>query len=78
MKNNIKFEEALSLLEEKVRLLESGNMSLDESLAAYEEAISLVRLCNEKLESAEAKVRILTESADGSVTDAPFPGINEN
>ena len=78
MNKDMKFEEALSLLEDRVRLLESGNMSLDESLSAYEEAIGLVRICNEKLDSAEAKVRILTESADGSVTDAPFPAINEN
>ncbi len=69
---NIKFEEAIVKLEEKVRLLEGGNMSLDDSLSAFEEAIALARLCNEKLESAEARVRILTESADGSITDAPF------
>ena len=78
MKKEMKFEEAMTLLEDKVRLLESGNMPLDESLKAYEEAIGLVKLCNEKLESAEARVRILTESADGSITDAPFSGLNEN
>ena len=72
MKKEMKFEEALLLLEEKVRLLESGNMSLDESLSAFEEAIGLVKLCNERLETAEARVRILTESGDGTVTDMPF------
>ncbi len=73
MKNKEKsFEEAITGLEEKVKLLESGNISLDDSLKAFEEAISLARLCNEKLESAEAKVRMLVEGEDGSVTDLPF------
>lgn len=77
MKNEMNFEEALALLEDKVKLLESGNTSLDESLGVYEEAIRLVKLCNEKLESAKAKVRILTEGADGVVTDEPFSDLNE-
>ena len=72
MKNDIKFEEALEKLEESVKMLESGNMSLDESLVVFEKAISLVKICNEKLENAEQRVRVLTEAKDGSVSDAPF------
>ena len=72
MKNNMKFEEALELLEREVARLESGNMPLDEALASFESAISLVKICNEKLEAAESRVRILTESVDGEITDAPF------
>lgn len=77
MKKDMKFEDAISALEEKVKILENGNSSLDESLKAFEEAIGLVKLCNGKLEDAEARVRILTESEDGSVTDEPFNKINE-
>ena len=72
MKQKITFEEALSQLEDKVRQLESGNMTLDESLVAFEEAVAIAKICNEKLEAAEGRVRILTESADGAITDAPF------
>ena len=72
MKKDIKFEEALEKLEEQVRLLESGDVSLDDSLLAFEKAVGLVKICNEKLENAEQKVRILTESIDGTVSDAPF------
>lgn len=72
MKKNMKFEEAMQLLEDIVRKLESGNLSLDESLSAFEEAVGLVKLCNEKLEDAEQKVRILTASAGGEITDMPF------
>ncbi len=74
MKNKPKFEEAMEKLEEKVKLLESGNIPLDESLAAFEEAVALVKVCNERLEEAERRVRILTEGTDGTVTDLPFDG----
>jgi exonuclease VII small subunit len=47
-------------------------MGLDESIAAYEEAVKLIRVCNQKLDNAERRVRVLVESADGSITDAPF------
>ena len=73
----IKFEEALLRLENEVKRLESGNMSLDESILAFEEAIKLVKVCNEKLESAERRVRILIETEDGSITDLPFDEIDE-
>lgn len=77
MKKEINFEEAIATLEEKVKLLESGNMTLDDSLKAFEDAIALARLCNERLESAEARVRILVEDSEGAVTDKPFIGENE-
>ena len=68
----ISFEEAMSRLEGEVKRLESGSMSLDESISAFEEAVKLVKICNEKLEAAEQKVRLLTEFSDGTVTDVPF------
>ena len=66
------FEEPLKRLGNEVKRLESGNMSLDESIASFEEAVKLVRICNEKLEQAERKVALLTEMSDGTVTDVPF------
>ena len=77
MVNKINFEEALQKLEESVKKLEGGNMPLDKSLEIFEEAIGYVKICNEKLERAEQRVRILTEGADGTVTDAPFENGNE-
>ena len=69
---NIKFEEAMAELELIVRKLEGGELTLDESIKAYERAVTLAGICNQKLESAEAKVRILTENRNGEVSDAPF------
>lgn len=69
---NLTFEAALSRLEETVRLLESGNVPLDDSLALFEEGIALVRFCNNKLDSAEQKVVRLKTLNDGSVTEEPM------
>lgn len=71
-KKEIKFEDALTELESKVKSLESSELTLDEALAAFEESVKLVKICNERLERAEQRVRILTEADDGTVTDAPF------
>ena len=72
MNKDIKFEEAIDRLGSIVSKLETGSASLDESLSLFEEGVSLIKLCNEKLDLAEQKVKILTEAADGSVSDAPF------
>lgn len=72
MKKNVTFEEAMLSLDNAVARLESGTLSLDESLATFEEAVKLIKLCNEKINSAEQKVKMLIENADGSVIDAPF------
>jgi len=75
MSSKIKFEDAIERLEDSVRRLESGNMSLDESVKIFEEAVKLVRICNERLDVAEGRIRMLVQGADGTVTDVPF---NEN
>ena len=72
MKNNVTFEEAMRALDEAVSKLESGSLTLDESLATFEEAVKLIMVCNEKINSAEQKVKMLIQNADGSVTDVPF------
>ena len=56
-----KFEEALTRLEEIVRKLECGDLSLDESLKAFEEGIRLSGFCSRKLDEAERKVEVLTK-----------------
>ena len=78
MSKNMKFEEAMERLEEIARKLESSAPMLDESISLYEEAVKLSKLCNEKLEAAEQKVRILVNAPDGTVTDKAFVGTDEN
>lgn len=76
MKKNISFEEAMINLEEAIARLEGGTLSLDESLKTFEDAVALVKVCNEKITSAEQKVKMLIEGADGTVYDVPFDGLS--
>ncbi len=73
----MKFEEALSSLEDIVRSLEAGTLSLDESISEFERAVKLVKLCTERLDEAEAKVKILVSGEGGEISDKPF-SIDEN
>jgi len=57
----------MSELEKVVRLLEDGNIGLDEALREFEKGIALARECTEKLTQAEKKVDILITSADGRI-----------
>lgn len=65
MENNITFEQSLMRLESIVKELESGDVSLDESLALFEEGVKLSGVCSNLLKNAKQKVDILIESADG-------------
>ena len=72
----MQFEEAMMQLEQSVNRLESGSLGLDDAIAEYERAVGLVKICNERLVDAEQRVRLLTESSDGSVSDRPFGAID--
>ena len=68
-----KFEEALKKLEEILRKMEAGDMTLEESLKAFEEGIRLSRLCAERLDEAERRVDMLIK-ADETLVIKPFAG----
>ena len=60
------FESAFARLEIISKELESGETSLDQSVALYEEGMQLIRFCEEKLTAAEKKIVILSKTDDGS------------
>ena len=57
----VNFEKALKDLEKIVEDLESGDLSLEESLKSFEKGIKLTRQCQAELEKAELKVQKLVE-----------------
>jgi exodeoxyribonuclease VII small subunit len=61
----IKFEKALSRLETIVTELETGDLSLDDSLKIFEEGVKLSKTCLKMLDEAERKVEILVQDKDG-------------
>ena len=62
--SELSFEEALATLQETVGQLESGEQSLQQSLALYEKGQALVRYCQEKLDSAALRIEQLTEDGE--------------
>ncbi len=65
-----KFEESIKELEKIVKTLEDGEPSLDESLKKFEKGITLIKVCQKELESAENKIKELTEDGDTKPFDS--------
>jgi len=55
------FEHNLNQLEHLVERMEHGEMTLEESLAAYERGVGLYRHCQQALEQAELRVRLVSD-----------------
>jgi exodeoxyribonuclease VII small subunit len=55
------FEHSLDELEQLVARMEGGELSLDESLASFERGIGLYRHCQQALDKAELRVRLLLD-----------------
>ncbi len=66
------FEDALKRLEEIVRQMEQGSVSLEESLRLFEEGTALVRQCGTQLDEAELKVVRLMKGPDGEPVEMEF------
>ncbi|HJL62429.1 MAG TPA: exodeoxyribonuclease VII small subunit [Pseudomonadales bacterium] len=63
-KKSYPFEESLAKLEGLVEKMESGDLTLEDSLKTFEEGIKLTRECQEALKQAEQKVNLLIEKND--------------
>jgi exodeoxyribonuclease VII small subunit len=68
---DLTFEVAMKRLEETVRKLESGELSLTDAIERYKEAMQLVQFCRSQLDKAELEIERLVES-QGSITAQPM------
>ncbi len=66
------FEDALKRLETIVEELESGELSLEDSIARYEEGMKLSRRLTQQLDEAEKRIERLVENPDGTTETAPM------
>ena len=55
----LNFEQALAELEKIVARMESGELSLEQSLATHKRGLELARFCQQKLEAAQQQVKVL-------------------
>ena len=65
---NNTFDESLTELESFVKELESGNVNLDDAINKYSEAMKLVKVCEEKIKSAEEMVTKIVKE-NGTLED---------
>jgi exodeoxyribonuclease VII small subunit len=70
--SDLRFEDCLQRLEQIVGSLETGNLSLEESLKAFEEGIGLARHCAKYLDDAERRIEVLTRDESGGLETRPF------
>lgn len=59
--SDLTFEDAMKQLEETVRLLESGELPLEQSIERYRQSMQLVLFCRQQLDRAEFQIEQLTE-----------------
>jgi exodeoxyribonuclease VII small subunit len=68
----LNFEKAMSRLEAIVEQMESGKLPLEDLIVRYEEGMNLVKVCQERLTSAEQKIEIIARNNAGKPTVKNF------
>ena len=63
---NMTFEQSIQRLEQIVRTMERGDVSLDESLKLFQEGTELVRSCGKLLDEAELQINKVMTAPDGT------------
>tara|TARA_Y100000590_G_scaffold169152_1_gene193785 strand:+ start:5536 stop:5799 length:264 start_codon:yes stop_codon:yes gene_type:complete len=77
---DLSFEDAYTLLEEKVATLEQGGLSLEESILLFEQGMNLLNVCSELLSNAELKITNLQNmySETNDISQHSVEEINED
>lgn len=69
------FEQAMQRLEAIVEQMESGELPLEDLIVRYEEGMKLVKICQDRLASAEERIEIITRNSAGKPSVKKFePG----
>ena len=66
------FESAMEQLEQIVREIENGQLTLDTAIKKFEEGVKLSRFCSDKLDEAEKKIDVLLKNEAGKMKTVPF------
>ena len=67
-----KFEDELKELEDTVARIDSGELSLEDSIKAFEQGVALVRSLNQKLDEVEKKIEVLVRDSQGELRTTPY------
>lgn len=70
---SVSFEKAIAELEEIVKKLEKGELSLDESIDCFQRGVELTKYCSKRLDEAERSITMLVEGENGQITEKEMP-----
>ncbi len=70
------FEQAIAELEEIVKKLEKGELTLDESISCFRRGVELTKYCSKKLDEAERSITMLIEGENG-VVEKELPELDQ-
>lgn len=65
---DVSFEAALEQLQQTVKRMESGELSLEQALQFFETGVRLTRVCQERLSAAEQRVEILMKGSENGAS----------
>src|ERR1700732_3308321 len=74
---DLNFETAMDRLEKIVEQMESGKLPLEDLIVRYEEGMNLVKVCQERLASAEQKIEIIARNSAGKPVVKDFEPVAE-
>jgi exodeoxyribonuclease VII small subunit len=72
--NTPTFEDEFDELENVVARIDSGELSLEESITAFERGVALVRSLNQKLDEVDRRIEVLTRDTAGGLRVSPYDG----
>jgi exodeoxyribonuclease VII small subunit len=61
MSEELSYEQALEKLDQQLKLLEDGDLSLEDALKAVDQARIYLKICTERLEAAKKKIEVRAE-----------------
>jgi len=73
----LNFEGAMDRLETIVEQMESGKLPLEDLIVRYEEGMNLVKICQERLASAEQKIEMIARNSAGKAIVKDFEATQE-
>ena len=73
----LNFEGAMNRLEKIVEQMESGKLPLEDLIVRYEEGMNLVKICQERLATAEQKIEIIARNSAGKPVVKEFEPAQE-
>lgn len=70
---SIKFEQAMSELENVVEKLEKGELNLEESIEYFQKGVELSKYCSKQLDDAERRITLLIEKENDGISEVEIP-----